>query len=334
MHIVRVKIRAVLAASAFGFVAIVGAPTPSWAQSAAPENEGANAPASPPPPPPAVADDSGIQWSLDARAGMPVLKEGDTKLAADLSAGVRGRTFGVDVRGSAGTYDVKGANQGFVQTDRAEGSLEGFVRFGSPAFSPELRFAGGAAIYDTNVYVPGAAFSEESSVLGRGSLLVGARGITPSIGYSLIFGGGLQVESRDSTAAPTAPNATIQLDDSETVRSRLEARIRLRVPFYRDNLAVRFIEDASIFRLTRDASAIGVDTSRAGTVTQTSSSIDLQQIESRTRLAIDLQALSFGPFMPTIFAGVDVVAQRSDAGNATSVVPMAGLGLLHPEDKR
>lgn len=331
MHIARVRNRVVSAVSALALVVITGAPAFSWAQSAAPVNE--PAPAAPPAPPP-VVDDSGIQWNLDARAGLPVVKEGDTRLAADVSAGVWGRTFGVDVRGSAGTFDVSGANGGFAQTDRGEGSLEAFVRFGSPTFSPEIRLAGGAAYYGTTINVPGAAFTDDDSVLGRGSFLLGARGVTPSVSYGIIFGGGLQVESRDTLAAPTRPNATITIDDSETVRSRLEARIRLRVPFYHDNLAVRFMQDASMFRLTRDASAIGVDTSPTGTVTQTSSTLDLQQIESRTRLAIDLQALSFGPFMPTIFAGLDVVAQRSDTANATAIVPLAGLGLFHPEEKK
>ena len=331
MHIVRVKMRRPFAGSAVALVVVMGCTSAAWAQEApAPPAEptppAAAEPASPPPAPPS---EPGIQWSLDARAGLPVLKEGDTRLAADVAAGVRGKTFGLDVRGSAGTFDFVGANGAFSQTDRAEGSLEGFIRFGTPAFTPEVR------IYGTTINVPGAAFTDDDSVLGRGSLLLGLRGVTPGVAYNLLLGGGMQVEARDTLQAPTTANATIAIDDSQQVRSRLEARVRLRVPFYHDNLAFRLIQDASLFRLTRDESAIRVDTrpSSAGP-TQTSSSVSVQNIESRTRLALDIEALAFGPFRPTIFAGLDVVSQSSDVGDNTAIVPLAGIGLVNPDDKK
>lgn len=261
-----------------------------------------------------------------------MLKEGDTRLAGDLSASVSGRMFGVEARGSVGTFDVAGANGAFSQTDRAEGALDGFVRFGAPSLSGEVHLSGGAAYYGTTIHVPGAAFTDDDSTMGRGSLLVGVRGLTPGIGYLVLVGGGAQFESRGTLAAPTTAGATIAIDDTEETKARFEARARLRVPFYRENLAVRLLEDASMFSLTRDASAIRVDTgATSGGVSQASSTVSLRQIESRTRLALDVQALAFGPLMPTVFVGLDVVAQSSDQGNATAVVPLGGVGLVHPD---
>jgi hypothetical protein len=303
------------------------------AQEPAPAAEAAPAPPpTTPEAPPAEPGATPLAWRLDARAGLPVLKDGDTRLAGDLSAGVSGRTFGVELRGSVGTFDVAGAQGAFSQTDRAEGAFDGFVRLGSPSLAGEIRLSGGAAYYSTSINVPGAAFTDDDSTLGRGSVLVGVRGVSPSLDYQLLLGGGVQYESRGTLAAPTTANATIAIDDTEETKARFEGRGRLRVPFYRDNLAVRLIEDASMFHLTRDASAIRVNTGSTDPgVSQVSSTVSLRQIESRTRLALDLQLLAVGPLMPTVFVGLDVIAQSSDVGNTTAVIPLGGLGLVHPE---
>ena len=311
-----------------GAALLVTAPRVAHAQRA---DEPAPAPTAAEAPPPAVSvAEPGLRWSLDARAGFPVVRKGDTRLAGDLSLGVAGKTFGVDLRGSAGTYEVIRAG-GFAQTDRAEGGLDAFVRFGSPAFEPEIRLTGGAAYYGTTISAPGTPLADDDSVLGRGALMVGFRGETPSLGYALLVGGGAQVESRSATTV--SQKAGVAIDDSEEVRSRFEARARLRAPLLGGALALRFIEEASLFTLRRDASALLIDPALGG-VTQTGTTVQLRQVESRTRLALDAPMLGFGPLLPTVFIGLDIISQRSDVEDTTSLVPLAGVGLVHQEEKR
>lgn len=255
-----------------------------------------------------------------AHAGLPVLNAGTTRIDGDLLLGYNGATFGISGFGSIYNYDVTDQT-GRSETFRAEGSGDvwGSVKVGERV-RLEGRLSGGGALYNTDVYPAARGYYEETSLMGRGSALVGLR-IVPSARFVVAAhgGGGLQVELWDGTQIPSN-GRRIVFTDEVPITARAVGRVRAQWTTWPSVFSLRLAADVDYLSITRarEVSTLGPN-GLAATISETS----LRQIELFARGYVDLDILELLSFRPVIHGGTNVIS----VGGDMAVVPVFGIGI-------
>jgi hypothetical protein len=263
-------------------------------------------------------------WSenilFDINGDIPQLESGAFRLVGDALLGYNARAWGIAARGSFAEYDFSTATV-IAETTVADGSLETwFVSSTTAKLRFELRLVARASLYDTNKSNTG--FSDETSVMGRGSLLGSVRYQPGSrFALGLWLGGGAQYESYDGG---DYSNRTAVINDTETFGSLLNARVRMEVVLIPSWLTSRLRVDGQRFELTR---ARLETVAGGGTVTETSTTEVAEQIEVNTRVFLDAEVLRFGGFVPSLNGGFDSVMFESNTESHSAFVPVFGAGI-------
>jgi hypothetical protein len=262
---------------------------------------------------------------LEANAGVPKLKSNDFRLLGDATLGYSSEKLGAIAHGSFGYYDFE-SGTAISDTTRVEGSAEGWFVSGAQrdALRFEVRAAGGFARYDTTYAgtVSATALQDQTSDMGRGSLLIGGRAHGRSTALLVLLGGGIQIEDYSTVAVTN----TVSLEDTTTTTFRGEARVEGRWTVAPGAFSLRGRFHVTRFGIHRASEAIQV----GGAVTTSSAVIDKTQLELSSRLFGEIDAARFLGIVPAVFAGLDLV-QVTGGGESTSVtVPMGGIGLIKP----
>jgi hypothetical protein len=255
-----------------------------------------------------------------AHAGLPVFDSTATRIDGDLLLGYNGDSFGISGFGSLYNYDVTDAT-GRSETFRTEGSGEiwGSLKVGT-SVRLEGRLAGGGALYNTDVYPSRRGYYEETSVMGRGSALLGIR-LTPSPRFVLAAhgGGGVQVEIWDGTQIPAAGRRVV-LTDEIPVTARAVGRLRAQWNTWPSVLSLRASTDFDYLSITR---AKEVTTLGPSGLVTTVSETSVRQFELFARGYVDIDYLELFSFRPVVHGGANVVGLEGD----TAVVPVFGVGI-------
>lgn len=256
---------------------------------------------------------------LAAHAGMPVFSDDVTRIDADLLLGYNGDRWGIAGYGSLRNYDVT-TTFARTETFREEGALTGWINFPvSETVRPELRANGGAALYNSDVFGRAGGFFEETSIMGRGDLLAGIR-VQPSPGFALSFhgGGGLQVETWDSSRFQTT--GTLLRANDTPVTAMGAARARAQWNVWPDILSLRLAVDGNYLGITRSRQdyVFGQTPPSGATESQ------VTQVELFTRGYVDLDVLRiFDVVRPSLQGGVNLVV----VDGASVATPIFGVGL-------
>lgn len=272
---------------------------------------------------------------LEANGGVPRLESDDLRFVGDLTLGWKTESFGVVGRGALSYFDYASAT-GATDTTRALGALEAWWRSGDDvtALRFELRATAGVDWYDSTYLPTGPTttsgyFHDEDSLLARGALLVGLV-VQPSARFFLevLGGGGAQYESYGYLATdPRDPNV---LSDTTAVSGRANARLFLRWSFWPSVLGLRVRADGSTFQLTRDVFTVAqIGRPLAAGTTST----EVRQLETTSRVFLDLDFAKLLGFVPSAWAGVDLYRISSscrDCGDTAVTVPVLGLGIVRP----
>lgn len=269
---------------------------------------------------------------FEANGGVPRLKGDDVKFVGDLTLGWKTRQLGIVGNGALSYYDF-GTGTGSTDTTRAHGALDAWWMSGDDRTPVrfEARVSGAVDYYDST-YVPvsndptAGYFHDEDSTLARGSVLLGLR-VSPSARFllDLLVGGGMQYESYGYLATnPKDPNV---LSDSTAVTGRGNGRVLVRWSVIPQFLSLRGRAEADYFRLTRDLFTVS-QINRPLSVTSTTT--ELEQLEVRARAFLDLDIAKFLGFVPSAWAGFDMVKMRDDAGDVQTTIPVFGLGIVRP----
>jgi hypothetical protein len=269
---------------------------------------------------------SGPVITVDANGGVPKLEQEELAFVGDATAGVAVESVGGVLRGAISAYDAT-SRTAINENTRANGSLEPWFVTGraSDPFRFELRAVGEIAVYESTIASSQAGFfQDEDSLMWRGSLLAAAR-LRPGGRFflALRLGGGVQYETYDHVRVPDDPRMFNSTDDTSF---RGQGQLRARWIAAPEALSFRARLDASFFSITRDDLAVRLD--QIGTIGVTSSQTTLRQIDASARVFVDIDALAVFGIWPAAFVGVDYFRLRSSAGTASSIVPVAGIGIF------
>jgi hypothetical protein len=153
--------------------------------------------------------------------------------------------------------------------------------------------------------------------MGRGVAIVGLRLQTGA--FAVYFGGGagLQVEDYRTVTVMTGRREVISDQNPVTVRG--EAHVKGQWNAIPDILSLRLRADLSYLQITRDDRrvAVGAGTSTAYFATQR------EQTELILRGFLDVDALRFFGFLPSLHGGLNYVQLGSDGSTA----PVIGVGI-------
>lgn len=255
-----------------------------------------------------------------AHAGLPVLDSTVTRIDGDLLLGYNGDVLGISAFGSLYNYDVSNT-MGRSETFRTEGSSE---IWGSQEICTTLRLegrlTGGGALYNSDVYPSRRAFYEETSVMGRGSALLGIR-LTPGPRFVVAAhgGGGFQVELWDSTQVP-AVGRKVLLTDEVPVTSRAVGRLRAQWNALPPVFSLRASIDFDYLSITRTREITTIGPSGLGAAVSKTS---VKQFELFARGFVDVDYLQFFSFRPVVHGGANIIGAEGD----TTVVPVFGVGM-------
>ncbi len=264
---------------------------------------------------------------FDVNAGLPILEGGETKVAGDLLLGWNDRTWGVAGRGIALYYDL---SNGDVRqnTVKLGGSVDGWGVIGADS---DVKFDGRLnaeyLLYDSDLIDVSAGsstpFTEETSVMLRGSLLLGLRA-QPGERFAagLWAGAGAQYEIYDPLRVV---GSTVDLKTEERFSVLVQGRVRLQYVVAPSYLTTRLRVDGSRYTITRDAVEIQVG---GGGVTSTATAVKSEQIELSSRLFLDAEVARFLGFVPGLAGGLDYFSLTADqAPSVTTIVPVFGAGI-------
>jgi hypothetical protein len=267
-------------------------------------------------------------WIFELNGGIPQLGSGPTHVVGDTRLGYQGATFGVVVQGGVRYFDLSGNG---VSTDNldAHGSLDAWWRPGNKQDKArfELRLTGGVQYLDaTTIDAPPGTnkltFGDYDSLLIQGGLLVGVQ-LRPGerLTLGLRAGGGFQYETHDSTSVQAHQ---VTLDSPDTISLQGTVQLRLRWRLAPSIIALRLEGDGAYFRVSRDDFSF----SSAGGVQQ---SLTLtEQLSLQGRMFVDLDLLSFGGFVPSVFGSLESTIVSGLQATQTTTVPIVGLGLVRP----
>jgi len=271
----------------------------------------------------------GSTWNLDLSAGVPKLHGDEFKATGSLSVGYASESFGGQLWANGGYYDFQSGNA-LADWTRGEAYAEGYWVSGGLA-SPvrlEVRVSGGAAYYDSSYTGTSALFTDETSTMGRGSLLLGTRLNSSALQASLLLGAGAQMEDYSVlTVASAASKAGVGIDDSVKTNVRGEGRFRLRWVVAPQVISLRLQGDGNYFSIRRADDSVRVF---SGKVETTGSVSVYKQFDMHSRFFVDLDVISFLDISPCAFAGLDLVKISGTGGDLNTVVPVFGVGLSKP----
>lgn len=264
------------------------------------------------------------QWTdkllFAAHAGLPVFSSTSTRIDGDLLLGYNGDAFGISGFGSVYNYDVTDAS-GRTETFRAEGSgdLWGSLKVGT-RLRLEGRLSGGGALYNSDVYPAARGYFEETSLMGRGTALVGVR-LVPNdrLVVAAHAGGGFQVEVWDGTQVVVAGRRVV-LTEEIPVTARAVARLRGQWTAWPGVLSFRVSGDFDYLSITKakEVSSVG-----PGGLTTTISETGVRQAELFARAYADVDRLELVGFRPVVHGGANVV----NVDSQTAVIPVFGVGI-------
>jgi hypothetical protein len=261
-----------------------------------------------------ASEPPGSGWLVDANLGAARVESDAYRLAADGALGYSTGTWGVGARGNTLAYDEV-TSVARIETTKLDGDAEGWLVFGDSTWSarPQVRLTAGGASYDSTYTPEGAGagpWNDQTSWIWRGTALAGVdwrAGETFSL--SALVGAG-----------------QASLTDDENTTFRGVARLDLRWVALPDALSLRLRGDASYFKLTRDRFSV----TAGSTTTIADEMLVLSQSEVRTRAFVDIDAAEVLGFRPTLHAGADYYRLSGTEGDSSSLVPLAGVGVLRP----
>jgi hypothetical protein len=273
----------------------------------------------PAPPPP-------TNWMLDFELGVPKLESGELRAVGALDAGLAFGAFGGALHASGGYYDFA-SQTAIADWTRAEGNAEGWWTSGTEASTTrfEVRLSGGGSYYDTTYTGTTTAFTDETSTMGRGSVLVGAD-THPSEAFdgSLLAGGGLQIEDHSELKVPGAASQGVVIDDSLATTLQASFRLDARWHFVPRTVSLALHTDGIWFAIRRSDDSIRV---LSGSTTTTGTVSEYRQLELHGRLALEIDALAFAEVKPGVFGGADAFVLSGNAGTVDTLIPVAGVTL-------
>jgi hypothetical protein len=274
------------------------------------------------------------RWSesilFDLNGDIPSLERGDFRLVGDALLGYNGKNWGVTGQGSLAEYDFSTELQ-IAETTAVDGGLESWLSISlgeTRRTKLELRLFGKAALYDTShTTAAGAAglvgdeLSDETSVMGRGGLLVSLR-YQPGERFAsgLWLGAGAQYEWYDTA---DFADRTFDSQTTQSLGLLLNARARVEVAIVPRWLVSRLRVDAQRYSLTRSS----ISESFGSTNSSSARQLSAQQLELKTRLFLDAEVARFGGFVPSVNAGFDSAFFDSDVESYRSFVPVVGAGI-------
>ena len=267
------------------------------------------------------------RWIVDGGISSFQLSPSLQDLGGNLALGYASDALGGSGRASASNYLLTGA--GLVERRRFDAELEGwgFVGLGAHA-RLEVRGFVGAGANQVRLRNAGtgslAASEQEQTGTARTGTMVGLRWY-PSSRFVLTqaLGLALQLERYEalrvnSFAAATPANTTWGFRGS--------SRSRVQVAMIPDVLAVRLKLDASVYR-TQLGSTETLYFS--GLVSRAASSSRSTALDVEVRIALDFEVLRVPlvGLVPSIHGGLDAFLLDTEAGVASSGVPVVGVGL-------
>jgi hypothetical protein len=278
--------------------------------------------------PPARAGRPGDGLVLDASLAVPTVGVGGVGLVGDFALGYHGTKAGVV------------ASAGLDDSDRVEGSaavvgrrfalsLDGWLSPGSSATRVEVRPSFGLVDHSStrlDVAANQGLFHENSLFL-RTQLLIGVRHEPdPDVAIGLWLGGGASLEGYGADSVVRQGGGGFHLGGglSGTASGVGTLRFRAYVAPWPGAVSLRARVDAMIFAITHDAYFF--DLSRQ--VTTTTDAHRSTQLDAFGRAFVDVDALSFGGFVPGAHVGLDLERASTDGlPTATTWVPMIGVGI-------
>ncbi len=266
-------------------------------------------------------------WSrpllLDLSIGSLVVSGGGYRLAGEGLLGYNAERFGIAARGYSRAYDM---SQGSVvdETIGGGGSLEGFAAFGE-ALRFDGRLVAGAELFDTDTTEgpPGVAFTSQTSIMARATLLAGVRYQSGSSAFGLWLGGGMDYEWYDPLVVTS--DARVALTESEELKGQAQARLRVQLALLEGILVARLRADGAYYTITR--SRVAIETGGGGVATVSQEAEQWRQLELRSRALVDLEIAKLFDIVPGVFAGFDLVARSGASGSTRALVPAFGLGV-------
>ncbi|MCC6648169.1 MAG: hypothetical protein IT374_21690 [Polyangiaceae bacterium] len=265
---------------------------------------------------------------LDASAGVPKLERSSTEVVGGAVVGWRAASWSATGRGSLSLLDFKGPG-GLQQGDRAEGAIEAAT--GVPlagALRLEARGALGVASYGTTTITAVRPLHDESSLMWRGTALVGLRWDRGGDFAYAQAGAGLQSETHSQTTVVTAGSTQVSLDDSTARTLRTAARAGARVGVWAERVSLRARAEAARAAIRRDRASLQLTSGAAVAVAAAGETEAQRQLELEARVFIDVDALALVGLVPGVFGGVDVVRASSSEGALTATVPVVGVGVF------
>jgi hypothetical protein len=269
-------------------------------------------------------------WIVELNGAVPKLDTGDLRVVGDATLGYETARVGVVVRGGVRYFDFVSP---LLATDNldAQGWLESWIVTGNERSVVRLegRIAGGAEYVDTTTIArpdgPGRTrFGDYDSLLVRGALLVGLR-VRPHdrLALRVLGGGGYQFERFDSTSIDALG---ISLDAPNTSSAHGSGRLDARFIVARSVISLRGQAELKGFTMTREELAFAANYT-GGSSLGLSMTTQIQ-VFAGGRVFVDADLLSFGGFVPAVFAGADYTYLQSPAGERSTTVPFAGIGIV------
>jgi hypothetical protein len=263
-------------------------------------------------------------WIFDVNVGAVALGASDLRLAGDLTLGYNAQRWGVMGFGYAREYDLT-SPVAVDETSEAGGRVEGWyaAELGE-RWRLEGRMTLGGFLYDTQT-TQGPAdvmFTDQTSIMARGSLLAGIRYQKSDFAAGLWLGGGGQYEWYD----PLVVSQNVTLTAHEDVQGEFDGRLRLQWEVLPNVIALRLRVDGSLFKLTRAQFAMVVDPS-TGTTRLSSAETSGTQVQISSRGFVDVTALRLFGFMPAVHGGLDYVSLQNGSVSTQKALPVFGAGI-------
>lgn len=267
------------------------------------------------------------EWIVGFNLGTPRLETDTTKLALDGKLGYSGERFGLIGKGFLSNYDFSTASL-LASTETFGGSADAWMVFNSDQrIKLELRAEFGINLYSTTSAGGGGpnVFSDEDSVIYRGSLLAGFRAESARSAIAAWVGAGYEREIYDQlTIDQRAAHVVDKEQDSS--HSVVTARLRGQLPIFDNVLVGRVRADFLRHSITRESLATSIDV-RAREVSSTDRIAISTQIEASARAFLDLELAKVFGFVPCVEGGIDYFAIDDETGVIATAIPVVGVGI-------
>lgn len=268
-------------------------------------------------------------WIAEANAGVPRAKSDDLHLIADARLGYQGKHWGVIAHGGIKEFDLE--QEGVAtQDDHYFGGVDGTFLFGDvhDKVRVELRLNLLVDYVNTTIAAQptslgGANFQDYDSTLVRGGGQLGLRvAPTEQLLFRLAAFGGYQYETHDTTNVFKSYN----FESVDTNSARFGGGLLFVYRIVPGVLGARVRGGLDYYKLTIDR--LVFDFMGQPVIEQPQAT----QLEASARLFVDVDAASFGGFVPAAFAGIDYLARSGAGPDVVSSTPSFGLGLMRRSD--